>query len=214
MLVKDELSSFLSSPINLNENLKEQIEKKLEFSFLQLQEQPESVSKLLKFLEVSGFYTSPASTRFHENYAGGLAEHSVKVANTAFQLYTTGIWNDVQPAEIWVAALLHDICKVEYYKEVKKKNWNTGVYEVGYEIAKDRPYLLGHGEQSCILLLKHLPGTSFKILEAIRWHMGLWDCSNQREFGESFGKNQLVSLILTADSVSSTDWFLDVQKKS
>jgi 23S rRNA maturation-related 3'-5' exoribonuclease YhaM len=35
--------------------------------------------KLLAWLEMSDFFTAPASSRFHSSHEGGLCEHSVKV---------------------------------------------------------------------------------------------------------------------------------------
>ena len=34
---------------------------------------------LLEDMEHSGFFSAPASTRYHGNYAGGLAQHSINV---------------------------------------------------------------------------------------------------------------------------------------
>ena len=45
----------------------------------------EGADKLLLWLEATDFFTAPAS-RFHESYEGGLAEHSVAVAD-AFRMY-------------------------------------------------------------------------------------------------------------------------------
>ena len=39
----------------------------------------EGMEDFIKFLESTDFFTAPASTRFHGNYAGGLVEHSMKV---------------------------------------------------------------------------------------------------------------------------------------
>ena len=39
----------------------------------------EGIEDLIKFIESTDFFTAPASTRFHGNYAGGLVEHSMKV---------------------------------------------------------------------------------------------------------------------------------------
>ena len=39
----------------------------------------EGMEDLIKFLESTDFFTAPASTRFHGDFAGGLVEHSMKV---------------------------------------------------------------------------------------------------------------------------------------
>jgi len=37
------------------------------------------IDRVIKFLESSDFFEAPASTRYHGNYKGGLAEHSLNV---------------------------------------------------------------------------------------------------------------------------------------
>ena len=39
----------------------------------------DGLEDFIKFLENTDFFTAPASTRFHGDYAGGLVEHSMKV---------------------------------------------------------------------------------------------------------------------------------------
>ena len=39
----------------------------------------DGVDKLLRYLASTDYYTAPASTRFHGNYDGALAEHSIHV---------------------------------------------------------------------------------------------------------------------------------------
>lgn len=39
----------------------------------------EGMQELMEWLEKSDFYSAPASTKFHGNYAGGLLEHSLNV---------------------------------------------------------------------------------------------------------------------------------------
>ena len=39
----------------------------------------DGLEDFIKFLESTDFFTAPASTRFHGDYAGGLVEHSMKV---------------------------------------------------------------------------------------------------------------------------------------
>ena len=39
----------------------------------------EGIESLIQFLEKSDFFIAPASTRFHGDHEGGLAEHSMKV---------------------------------------------------------------------------------------------------------------------------------------
>ena len=44
------------------------------------------VDKIIKYLETTDFFEAPASTQYHENYTGGLCEHSLKVYDTLERL--------------------------------------------------------------------------------------------------------------------------------
>ena len=77
----------------------------------------EGIDKVIEFMEKSDFFTAPASTRFHGAYEGGLAAHSFKV----YEILKYKIKNNIEdiqvPEEsIIISALLHDICKANYYK--------------------------------------------------------------------------------------------------
>ena len=62
-----------------------------------------------------------------------------------------------------VCALLHDICKADYYEPQ-----DGGGYQV-----KDR-FPFGHGEKSVFLISRFMRLTDEEAL-AIRWHMGAYD---------------------------------------
>ncbi len=96
----------------------------------------EGIDRLLEFLEKTDFFTAPASTRFHNNFEGGLAEHSLNVYKEL-----KGLTNDEWPEEtIIIIGLLHDICKVNNYKvEMRnKKDQETGTwYQEPYYTTED-----------------------------------------------------------------------------
>ena len=75
----------------------------------------EGIENLLAFLEKTDFYAAPASTKYHGAYKGGLLEHSMKV----YEILKEKIKNeklDVKEDTIIISALLHDICKLNFYK--------------------------------------------------------------------------------------------------
>lgn len=118
------------------------------------------------------FFTAPASSRFHSAYEGGLAEHSLNVYNVMIEKY-----NDSKPDEsMAICALLHDLCKAEFYKVSQRnvKNEATGQWEkVNYYTVEDK-FPFGHGEKSVFLIERFM---RLKVDEAIaiRWHMGGFD---------------------------------------
>lgn len=74
----------------------------------------DGVDKLLSYLEKHDYYTAPASTRFHGNHEGGLAEHSINVCALLFKenrAHNAGLSDET----IIISALMHDLCKVDFY---------------------------------------------------------------------------------------------------
>ena len=83
-------------------------------------------ASLLNWLLSTDFFEAPASTKYHGNYAGGLALHSLNVFermshNCVYEHGKDCGGCEPFPAEwmepIAVVALLHDICKAEFYKQ-------------------------------------------------------------------------------------------------
>ena len=62
--------------------IKEQIEHLLR------QTKRDGIEDLLKYMDKAGFYTSPASTKYHGAAEGALAVHSLNVFNAAIDLAT------------------------------------------------------------------------------------------------------------------------------
>ena len=142
--------------------------------------QREGADKLLDWLEnKSDFFTAPASTKFHSAYEGGLCEHSVKTYYRFVQnldMEYEGGWEDViSPESVAIIALLHDLCKVQYYKtdyrNVKNENgeWEKRPY---YTVDDMLPY--GHGEKSVYMISGFMRLTREEAI-AINWHMGGFD---------------------------------------
>lgn len=136
----------------------------------------EGADKLLDFLlNGSDFFTAPASTRYHGAYEGGLVEHSLNVydclADMVDRLHERyGI--EYSDESIAIAGLLHDICKVNFYKtsyrNVKDETgrWQSVPY---YTIEDTLPY--GHGEKSAYIVSAYMRLTRDEAF-AIRYHMG------------------------------------------
>ena len=82
----------------------------------------EGSENLLNFLqsEACDFFTAPASTKYHGAYEGGLLEHSLNVYDCLCDILSRprikeqyGI--EYSDESIAIVALLHDICKVNFY---------------------------------------------------------------------------------------------------
>ncbi len=95
----------------------------------------ENMNKMVAWLQEAGFFTSPASTKYHGCYPGGLAKHSLRVwelltAHSESLKLDTVMGPGQRPLPIKsenliIAALLHDICKVgAYLGDAKPYRWN------------------------------------------------------------------------------------------
>jgi hypothetical protein len=161
----------------------------------------EGIEKLINYLEASDFFTAPASTRFHCNYEGGLAEHSLNVYNNLINLTKELGFSD---ETLTICALLHDICKTFFYtvdyrnKKDENGNW---VKEPYYTVKDEMP--LGHGEKSCLLISEFIKLTKEE-LYAIRWHMGLGEPKeNYNYMSDAFNKYPLAVYLHVADLMST-----------
>jgi hypothetical protein len=152
-----------------------------------LSTQREGMENVISNLERLGFFTAPASTKFHLSIPGGLMLHSWNVCNTALMLRDQMILmkpelQDKLPTDsVIIASLLHDVCKSDIYKEtlLNRKN-DQGFWEKvpGYE-ADCSNFPMGHGEKSVIMLITMgLKLTKDEML-AIRWHMTAWELAFQ-----------------------------------
>lgn len=82
------------------------------------------IDKLISYLDASGFFTSPGSTKYHGCYKGGLAKHSLSVYKL-LKYHTVRLNLEVREDSVVIASLLHDVCKIgAYLGESKPYRWN------------------------------------------------------------------------------------------
>lgn len=174
------------------------------------------VENVITKLSELGFFEAPASTVFHLNYEGGLLQHSLNVYDEAMVITRQQIEFRPEMAEklplesVTVAALLHDVCKAEIYKEALKwRKDNEGKWESYNSYEVDYSSLpLGHGEKSVIRLLQWGMELTDEEMLAIRWHMGPWELafqSNDAKGNSNAAKNKtpLCSVIGAADGLAT-----------
>lgn len=138
----------------------------------------DGAEELLNFLERSDFFEAPASTKNHSAYKGGLCQHSINVYHRFVKLlqmeYGENYTEVISEESVAIIALLHDLCKVNFYamdtKNVKRDGqW---VQEPFYRIEDSLPY--GHGEKSVYMISGFMRLTREEAM-AINWHMGGFD---------------------------------------
>lgn len=184
----------------------------MEHEFLQLFDnliKREGADALRKWLYNSDFFIAPASSRYHSAYPGGLCDHSVKVYRRLRRLVDT-CWPDdkLVPSDETVAivALLHDLCKVNFYTvEVRNRKNDKGEWEKYPFYAIDDSLCMGHGEGSLYIVSSFLKLTRDEAA-AINWHMGYSDSRFKGGDGtvsKAFQMYPLALMLHTADSMAS-----------
>ena len=167
------------------------------------------VLQCIEWLRSTDFYTTPASTKYHDCEEGGLMNHSLRVANLCLDLMKARIFSTVKIESAVLTSLVHDWCKigsyVSYYRNVK--NETTGAWEKvkSYNYAEERQTCFGHGVSSMILAKKYFKLNTEELL-AIRWHMGEYNVAESETFELSQANNTypLVQLLQFADRLSLT----------
>lgn len=138
----------------------------------------DGAGNLLDWLLSSDFFTAPASTKFHSAYEGGLCEHSLNVFDRYVRLLTTeygdNFTDKISMESVAIIALLHDVCKVDFYKvEYRNAKVDGQWIQVPYYTIEDRlPY--GHGEKSVYIVGSFIKLTREEAM-AINWHGGGFD---------------------------------------
>lgn len=120
---------------------------------------------LTDWLDTHGFFTAPASTKYHGCYPGGLYDHSLCVyLNLNLVTRTMGLkWE--RECSPFIVGMLHDVCKADQYNATCEEDSNI-IYEYNKQTL-----LKGHGDKSLMLLSTILPLTEEEML-CIRYHMG------------------------------------------
>ncbi|GHU82160.1 HD family phosphohydrolase [Clostridia bacterium] len=128
-------------------------------------------TELLEWLQKTDFFTAPASSKYHCACEQGLIMHSISVHNVMREKHFDEEKDN--PESFAICALLHDLCKAQFYKTSTRnvKNEDTGKWEKVPYYAIDDVFPYGHGEKSVFLIERFM---RLKIDEAmaIRWHMG------------------------------------------
>lgn len=179
--------------------------------------QREGSEKLLDYLLSSGsdFFSAPASTKYHGSYEGGLLEHSLNVYDCLVnyldrsrtkEVYSMNYSNE----SIAIAALLHDLCKMNFYKTDFRNSKNEkGVWEKlpYYTIDDQLPY--GHGEKSVYIITGFMRLTREEAF-AIRYHMGFSGIEDKNTIGKVFEQFPLAFALSVADMEAS--YYLEKNK--
>ncbi len=165
----------------------------------------EGSEKLLDYLvNKSDFFTAPASTRFHNSFDGGLAQHSLNVYHClkdymARERVQKDYGLKCSEETVAIVALLHDICKTNVYvRDFRNVKNEQGQWEKvpTYRYEDKLPY--GHGEKSVYMISGFMRLTRDEAM-AIRWHMGFSGAEDSNTVSSAMEKYPLILAVSTAD---------------
>ena len=188
----------------------------------------EGKDKLMDYIKnKTDFYKAPASTQFHLSCEGGLLQHSLNVYDCLMAKKDSPIWKKtfekISDESLIIMALLHDLCKVNFYvkgtknqktydadKVAAAEKWQVKHDDMGafiwetvlkYEVKDSMP--LGHGEKSVMLINCFMHLIDFEIF-AIRWHMGFSEEKSQyKALGEAIENYPIILALYEADLEAS-----------
>ncbi len=148
-----------------------------------------NIENLIQWLtDHSNFFTSPASTKYHGAYRGGLAQHSLNVLHY-LEFMNNAFDRGLSRESMIIAALLHDVCKIgAYIGDSAKYAWN-----------KSQP--AGHAELSINRILEYITLTPSELC-MIRHHMGPY-CHSSEELKTAWDDFPEAKLMYMADELAT-----------
>ena len=173
----------------------------------------------LDWLRKTDFYSSPASTKYHDAKYGGLLNHTLEAYVQLVGLRSVPKFKSVVSNQWWsavLAILVHDWCKIgryeHYLKNVKDEDTGEWAQEDAYRIKDDDVTRFGHGTQSLIMATQlfnsRLTSLTFEEMAAIRWHMDAWDIGHydDADLHKCDEKIPMVRMIQFADQLAITTY--------
>lgn len=161
----------------------------------------EGADRLRSWIRSTDFETAPASTKYHESYRGGLAEHSVNVFHELVRLLKAYPEVKCSAETAAIISLLHDLCKADCYgTEFRNKKENGAWVQVPFYTFDERFKFGGHGSKSVYLIMKYMTLTDEEAT-AINCHMGVEN--GNWSVNEAFRAYPLAFLLHTADMAST-----------
>lgn len=181
------------------------------------------IENLVNWLEnQSDFFIAPSSTKYHNNCPGGLCEHTLNVYHAALKIkehilplsekFKDGR-NAFTDEELLISCLLHDLCKVNYYK-IQDKVFKDESAPYGQQWKHYDAYVIEdmlpipHSAKSAMLAQCFIKLTANEML-AIIHHMNCFSPATQLDpyekpaFSKAAEEFPIVMLVAQADCFAS-----------
>lgn len=162
-----------------------------------------------KWLSDNGFFTQPASTKYHGAYEGGLFDHSYEVTQVLLDMTQRLDLKWQRPESPYIVGMFHDLCKIDNYQtiidepgEIMMGTDNVKGREIHFEY-NPNCILTGHADKSIMLLSQFVNLTEEELL-CIRFHMGAYEGQDQWDnYDKAIRKYETVLFTHTADMYTS-----------
>ena len=150
---------------------------------------------MVEQLDQMGFFKSPASTKYHGSYEGGLFDHSINVYHCLEELRESGFSEPFFCLDsTLMIGLLHDLTKAGRYV--------ISHDGTGYEYASARLDFGGHGTDS-LIKAQQLVQLTEEEAYCIRYHMGPYEKTDIELYDRAIHKYPNVFWTHTADMMAS-----------
>ena len=161
-----------------------------------------SMDSVIDCLDHIGFFTQPASTRFHGVYEGGLFDHSLQVTKELIKLTDSLHLQWSRKGSPVIIGMFHDLCKTDLY-EVKSLQQDGDKMCVEYKHS-ETPSLWGpgHGSKSVLIASTIIQLTPEEVA-CIRYHMGAYEKDEWDNLDVAIRRFNNVLWTHTADMMAS-----------
>lgn len=160
------------------------------------------------YLLENGFFRSPASTKFHGAYEGGLFDHSLTVLNALVKLSAKNGLKWERAESPFIIGMFHDLCKIDQYRHPVKEIITDGEKECPIYDEQEWEYnpdtsIKGHGDKSVVLLSQYMTLTEEEVM-CILYHMGAFTDKEQwRDYTNAVHRFPNVLWTHQADMIAS-----------
>ena len=175
----------------------DKLEIRKEIEKLLLSTKRKGIKKLVLELDSLGYFEAPASTMYHLNYAGGLAEHSLnvcKLMNNMAESMNAHQFDSITNDSIIITSLLHDLGKSNFFD---KSEYIPNILKNG-SVSDKKPWVVNksrppipHAVASIQIASQYIQLTQEE-MTAILYHDGLY-VANGRDIQN---KEQPLQLLL------------------
>ena len=152
------------------------------------------IPDLIEFLDNTNFFLSPASTKYHNNFYGGLCLHCLNVTKL-FIPRVKKIDTSLTRESAIICGLLHDLCKIGYYNNINGQ-WKSSKNHAANGL---------HGVLSVDIAKQYIELTPEEE-DVIKYHMGLFSVLGYvkeysvEELYESISKYPSVQIFASCDN--------------